>query len=593
MRFAVAVKQVPDTMEMSVDENGSLVRAGVPSILNPYDECALSRVLELRREGDEVVVFTMGPPQARQALERCLEMGADRAYLLTDRDFAGADVWATARALTAFIIKFVPDADLYVFGRQAIDGDTGQVPFEVAAQLGVQQFAYVESLSVSHDGFTAVQDYGDVRRTCSVPRGSVVSFGTVDPNGTLDRARPVLGRAEGVHDQDRLHDRFLQRQAQQEGGDHGPCKGGQVHHRRTGGGQMSECSGGSCSTCSSCGSDDPDRLPPGMLKVYNLNQSTADGILVWIETEPDGDGVRMADVSAELLGAARKLSDGRVFAVVFGGTEVKPLYPRIFGCGVDSLYHVRERELEVYRPEAYASCIVSLIKRIEPATVLIGATTRGRELAPRIASELGTGLTADCTGLRAEGRKIVMTRPAFGGNLIADIECLRFPQMATVRQGTFPMPEEREGTGTAIYWQFGDGMGKDIVSEERVVDSGRDIRDARVLISLGDGIRDRSLIDVAESVAAKVGGMVSCSRSLVEKGWMPRSRQVGMSGRTVAPDLYIAFGISGVVQHRVGMSGAGKVIAVNSDPDAPIHHYADLSLIADAGEILREMDRAL
>ena len=185
MRFAVAVKQVPDTMEMSVDENGSLVRAGVPSILNPYDECALSRVLELRREGDEVVVFTMGPPQARQALERCLEMGADRAYLLTDRDFAGADVWATARALTAFIIKFVPDADLYVFGRQAIDGDTGQVPFEVAAQLGVQQFAYVESLSVSHDGFTAVQDYGDVRRTCSVPRGSVVSFGTVDPNGTL------------------------------------------------------------------------------------------------------------------------------------------------------------------------------------------------------------------------------------------------------------------------------------------------------------------------------------------------------------------------------------------------------------------------
>ena len=356
---------------------------------------------------------------------------------------------------------------------------------------------------------------------------------------------------------------------------------------------MSECSGGSCSTCSSCGSDDPDRLPPGMLKVYNLNQSTADGILVWIETEPDGDGVRMADVSAELLGAAREFSDGRVFAVVFGGTEVKPLYPRIFGCGVDSLYHVREKELEVYRPEAYASCIVSLIKRIEPATVLIGATTRGRELAPRIASELGTGLTADCTGLRAEGRKIVMTRPAFGGNLIADIECLRFPQMATVRQGTFPMPEEKEGTGTAIYWQFGDGMGKDIVSEERVVDSGRDIRDARVLISLGDGIRDRSLIDVAESVAAKVGGMVSCSRSLVEKGWMPRSRQVGMSGRSVAPDLYIAFGISGAVQHRAGMSGAGKVIAVNSDPDAPIHHYADLSLIADAGEILREMDRAL
>ncbi len=356
---------------------------------------------------------------------------------------------------------------------------------------------------------------------------------------------------------------------------------------------MSECSGGSCSTCSSCGSNDPDRLPPGMLKVYNLNQSTADGILVWIETEPEGDGVRMADVSAELLGAASGLSDGRVFAVVFGGAEVKPLYPRIFGCGVDTLYHVREKSLEVYAPEGYASCIVSLIKRIEPATVLIGATPRGRELAPRIASELGTGLTADCTGLRAEGRKLVMTRPAFGGNLVADIECLRFPQMATVRQGTFPMPEEKDGTGTAIYWQFRDGAVKQVISEERAVESGEDIRDARILISLGDGIRDRNLIDVAESVARKVGGTVSCSRSLVEKGWMPRSRQVGMSGRTVAPDLYIAFGISGAVQHRVGMSGAKKVIAVNNDPDAPIHRYADLSLIADAGEILREMDRSL
>lgn len=357
---------------------------------------------------------------------------------------------------------------------------------------------------------------------------------------------------------------------------------------------MSDCSGGSCSSCSSCGSSgDPDRLPPGMLKVYDLNQSTADGVLVWIETEGSGEDLRTADVSAELLGAARGLSDGRVFGVVFGGQEVKALYPRIFGYGVDTLYHVRERDLEVYRPEGYASCIVSLIKRIEPATVLIGATSRGRELAPRIASELGTGLTADCTGLTADGRRVVMTRPAFGGNLVADIECLRFPQMATVRPGTFPMPEARDGTGTAIYWQFSGGLGKEILSEEAVTESGEDIRDARILISLGDGIRDRSLIDVAESVARKVGGMVSCSRSLVEKGWMPRSRQVGMSGRTVTPEVYIAFGISGAVQHRAGISGARKVIAVNSDPDAPIHHYADLSLIADAGDILREMDRAL
>ncbi len=356
---------------------------------------------------------------------------------------------------------------------------------------------------------------------------------------------------------------------------------------------MSDCSEGSCSSCSTHWSDDLDRLPPGMLQVYNLNQSTAYGVLVWIETVGNGEGISMANVSVELLGAARALSDGRVFGMVFGGVEIKALYSEIFGCGVDTLYHVRERTLEIYRPEEYSGCIVSLIKRIKPATVLIGATPRGREIAPRVASELGTGLTTNCIALRAEGRKVVMTRPAFGGNLMADIECLKFPQMATVRPGTFPTPERKEGTGTVIYWQYKGGMNKEIISEERIDESNDDICDARILISLGDGIRDRKFIAVAESIARKVGGMVSCSRSLVEKGWMPRSRQVGMSGKTVAPDLYIAFGISGTVQHRAGMVSARRIIVVNSDPDAPIHKSADLSLITDAGDVLREIDKSL
>lgn len=185
MRFTVAVKQVPDTMEMSVDENGSLVRDGVPAILNPYDEYALAKVLGMKRDGDVVTVFSMGPNQAEAALRRCLELGADEAFLLTDRGFAGSDVWATARTMAAFVTKYVCDSDLVVFGRQAIDGDTGQVPYEVAALLDVQQFAYVESLERDGDGFTAVQDYGDLRRTARVPHGSVVSFGSVDPNGTI------------------------------------------------------------------------------------------------------------------------------------------------------------------------------------------------------------------------------------------------------------------------------------------------------------------------------------------------------------------------------------------------------------------------
>lgn len=355
---------------------------------------------------------------------------------------------------------------------------------------------------------------------------------------------------------------------------------------------MSGCEGGSCSTCSS-GGDDPDRLPPGMLKCYDLNQSTADGALVLVETVRDGDSVRLTDVSAEMLGMADRVCEGRLFAVVFGGLEIKPLYPEIFGYGTDTLYHVRDRRLETYMPEAYAECICDIIERVNPATVLFGATPTGREIAPRVASAIGAGLTADCTGIRTDGRRMTVTRPAFGGTIMADIDCVGFPQMATIRPGTFPLPEKKEGQGTAIYWQYSGDTVKDVMSDEPSDDEEDDIRDARILISLGDGIRSRSSIDIAESVARKMGGMVSCSRTLVEKGWLPRSRQVGISGRTVSPDLYIAFGISGTAQHRAGMMGAKRIIAVNKDQDAPIHTIADLSLLADAEEVLKALDRSL
>ncbi|MBQ8180308.1 MAG: electron transfer flavoprotein subunit alpha/FixB family protein [Candidatus Methanomethylophilaceae archaeon] len=356
---------------------------------------------------------------------------------------------------------------------------------------------------------------------------------------------------------------------------------------------MSGCSGGSCSSCSSGDQDNPDRLPPGMLARYDINQSTADGVLVWVEVERDGDSVRMPDVCAEVLSAARSMCDGRVFAVVFGGPEVKALYPEMFSYGTDTVYHVRDARLGTYQPEAYADCMAGIVERVVPAVVLMGATTRGREVAPRLAAILQTGLTADCTSLSMDGRDLLMTRPAFGGNLMADIRCTRFPQMATVRPGAFDKVPTDRTTGTALYWQYQGEVPKEVLSEEPVTEGGSDIRDARILISLGNGIRDRSTVELAESVATRMGAMVSCSRSIVEKGWMPVSRQVGMSGRIVRPDLYIAMGISGSVQHRAGMSGARRIVAVNTDPDAPIHGFADLSLITDAAAVLAAMSRML
>ena len=161
MRYLVFVKQVPDTTLIEVDEQGNLRREGVPSILDPYSEHALELALNLRSEGDSVTVVTMGPPQATAALRRCLEIGADEAYLLSDRAFAGADTYATSRTLTAFVEKFGECPDLILFGKQAADGDTAQVPAEVAEMLGADQFYYVTKAEPSGEGFEVVQDYGD------------------------------------------------------------------------------------------------------------------------------------------------------------------------------------------------------------------------------------------------------------------------------------------------------------------------------------------------------------------------------------------------------------------------------------------------
>ncbi len=185
MRYLVAVKQVPSTDDVQIDENGSLRREGVPSVLNPYDELALMSVLDIRQEGDRVSVVTMGPPQAEAALRRCLELGADDAFLITGNEFAGADTWATSRVLAAFVSRYACDAGLIVFGRQATDGDTGQVPYETAWMLDAQQFAYVTGLKPTEDGLVAEQDYSDTVRTVRVPKGSVVAFANADPNGTF------------------------------------------------------------------------------------------------------------------------------------------------------------------------------------------------------------------------------------------------------------------------------------------------------------------------------------------------------------------------------------------------------------------------
>ena len=348
------------------------------------------------------------------------------------------------------------------------------------------------------------------------------------------------------------------------------------------------CSGGSCSggSCSS-GSYD-NTLPPGMLAAYNLDQATADGILVYIET----DGKTIHPAVKGILGKAREISSGRVFGIMFAGVGGKMLYDEIFSYGVDTLYHMRNSAVKEFQPPTFADAMADVSHRVGPASILFAATPQGRELAPLVAARLGAGLTADCTGLEADGRKLIMTRPALGGNILATIECDTFPQMATVRPGTFPDPIPEVGRkGTSFSRPYKATMEKTIISKD-TVDVEEDIGNARILISLGNGIRNRSTVDLAYDVAKRLGASVSCTRALVDKGWMPYSAQVGQSGRTVSPDLYIAFGVSGSVQHMAGLR-AKRIISVNKDRSAPLNAVADRAIIGDADSILRSMLESL
>lgn len=353
---------------------------------------------------------------------------------------------------------------------------------------------------------------------------------------------------------------------------------------------MSDCNG-SCSTCSN--GECKDRLPPGMLTAYDLEQDVAEGIMVFAEVY-EHDGVWMLHPAVPgLIGKAAELSSGRVFAVMFGPSDLKPLSEQLFSMGVDTLYHMRCPSVKGFAPNAYADALAELCDRIRPASFLIPATPQGRELAPLTAARLGVGLTADCTILESDGRRLLMTRPALGGNILATIESSKFPQMATVRPGTFPSPSLEEGRkGTFIVRPFRPSDKDPEVTDTRVSTGNADITEAKILISLGNGVRKRESVDIALKIAELIGASVSCSRAMADRGWLPHSRQVGQSGKAVSPDLYIAFGISGSVQHMAGVR-ASRIITVNRDADAPINSYAEKAIVADADSVLKAMLRSL
>ncbi|MBP1737566.1 MAG: Electron transfer flavoprotein alpha/beta-subunit [Oscillospiraceae bacterium] len=303
----------------------------------------------------------------------------------------------------------------------------------------------------------------------------------------------------------------------------------------------------------------------------------------------------LSNVTLELIGAARALAAdlcGTV-ATVLIGNQVDELIPTLFEHGTDTVYYVNAPIFQWYRAETYSRAFCELIQKYEPEILLMGATTTGRDLAGAVATALKTGLTADCTGLELDaGQKLLLaSRPALGGNIMATIVCEKHrPQMATVRPKVMPMPERISGrTGTVIYEQVElreQSLKTKVLEIVREHSADTKMEDANIIVSVGRGVQNEHTLVLAQTLAEVLGGVVGGSRGAVEKGLVDDQHQVGQTGQTVRPKLYIAVGISGAIQHTVGMNRAQTIIAINTDETCPMMKLATYGIVGDAALVL-------
>ena len=303
---------------------------------------------------------------------------------------------------------------------------------------------------------------------------------------------------------------------------------------------------------------------------------------------------KIQGIALELLGKARDLAaiTGQQVVAILAGYQVTDKASELIAFGADKVLVVDEIELADYLTEPYTQAIARVIQDYKPAIFLIGATTIGRDLGPRLSARVTTGLTADCTRLEiGEEGELLMTRPAFGGNLMATIVCKDHkPQMSTVRPGVMQKADRdvsRKGDVEIVKVDFDTSKFRVKLIRQVKADKGLlDIADAKILVSGGRGVNSAENFEKLKQLAHVLGAEVSASRAMVDAGVIPHERQVGQTGKTVRPDLYIACGISGAIQHLAGMEESGYIIAVNKDKYAPIFQVADLGIVGDVNKIV-------
>lgn len=310
---------------------------------------------------------------------------------------------------------------------------------------------------------------------------------------------------------------------------------------------------------------------------------------------------KIMKVSYELIGKARELADdlGQEVIAVLMGSGVEAVAGDLAKAGADKVVVVDDPMLAEYVTEPYTKAVTAVIKAQDPEIVIFGASSIGRDLAPRVSARIHTGLTADCTKLEIdpETKLLNMTRPAFGGNIMATIICANHrPQMATVRPGVMQALADCDKVGTVEKFDVeftAEDMNVEICEVVKTEKKSVDITEAKILVSGGRGLGGPEGFEPLRELAKVLGGEVSSSRAAVDAGWIDRDRQVGQTGKTVRPDLYIACGISGAIQHAAGMEESEFIVAINKEESAPIFSICDLGIVGDLNKIVPKLTEAL
>ena len=605
MKTAVCVKYVPVVSRITFDyEQKTIVRDGVPSEVNPFDLLGLVRAVELKSgPEDEVIALSMGPPQAREGLVTCMALGADRSVLLTDRALAGSDTLATARALSLALQREQPD--LIVCGRNSNDAETGQVGPELAELLGLPHISQVRKLDYRPESHTilaeritdeghqvieaalpalvcvtegvaaetfanreqmaAAQEKPVEELSCAQLSDDLSQFGLAGSPTWVEDIRLVEPNRLGVMIQDETPEAAAQQVAQ-------------LLAER-----LADLAG-----------EQGDTGPATAAGRYPEDRSRS----IWVVAETTQAGLRQ--VTLELLGKARELAavtQSEVAAVLIGPPE-DAMAATLASYGADRVLTLDNTDLGPVCGRAVAGALADTVAAQQPYAILFAATADGRDLASRIAARLGLGLTGDAIDLEIDGEgRLVQLKPALGGNVIAPILSKTLPNLVTLRPGLLaPIAPNATATATVEALAPVPFAGADVAlleTHNQEDTGGIALAQAQVVLSVGMGIGGPESLPEIRSLAGELGAQVATTRNVVHAGWLPHQVQVGISGRTIAPQVYLAVGIRGVFDHTVGIQKAGVIIAVNSNRRHPIFRAADYGIVGDWKEYLPPLVAAL